>query len=181
MRPELVKKSRLLSRVLRHDPGAIGVELDASGWIDVGVLLAALQEKRRDFSHDCLLEIVATNDKRRFVLSEDGARIRAAQGHTLGIDLELAPSSPPAALFHGTALRKLPAIREQGLRRGKRDHVHLSLDTDTARTVGARYGEPVVLTVDATGMEDSGYVFYLSENDVWLTDSVPLEFIEFPD
>lgn len=181
MRPELVKKSKFLSLILRHDPAAVGVELDEAGWIEVETLLAALQRKDASFSRACLEEIVATNDKRRFALSDDGSKIRASQGHSLGIDLGLAPTAPPPELFHGTAGQHLASIRENGLRRGTRDQVHLSADAATAKTVGGRHGRPVVLVVHAAAMAEAGYPFYLSDNGVWLTKIVPAAFIRFPE
>jgi len=180
MRKPLVKLSKLLSLVLRHDPSAIGVTLDESGWIDIGHLLTALQRKEASFSREVLDEIVATNDKKRFILSEDGGRIRAAQGHSIGIQLGLDPKSPPSELYHGTAERNLPSIREKGLVRGQRDHVHLSPDIQTAESVGRRHGKEVVLVIRATLLAESGHAFYLSENGVWLTHEVPVAFIQFP-
>ncbi len=177
----LKKKGKFLSLVLRHDPSVIGVELDESGWIDVDVLLAAIQKKQPDFSRECLHEIVATNDKKRFAFSDDGSRIRASQGHSIGISLDLAPSIPPDELFHGTAERNLPSIRQKGLIRGNRDYVHLSPDVGTARNVGSRHGRPVVLVIQSTRMADAGYTFYLTDNGVWLTDAVPTSFICFPE
>ncbi|MCP4247939.1 MAG: RNA 2'-phosphotransferase [bacterium] len=181
MRPELVKMSKFLSLVLRHDPSVIGVELDESGWIDVEELLPAIQRKQPDFSRECLQEVVATNDKRRFVFSSDRSRIRASQGHSLGVDLNLTPSIPPNELFHGTVDRNLSSIQERGLNRGKRDYVHLSPDPETARKVGIRHGRPVVLVIQAARMAASGYTVYRAENGVWLTDAVPASFICFPE
>ncbi|NET37522.1 MAG: RNA 2'-phosphotransferase [Cyanothece sp. SIO1E1] len=181
MRPKLIKKSKFLSLILRHDPSVVGVKLDESGWIDVDVLLAAIQKQQGNFSRACLDEIVATNDKKRFVFSDDGSRIRASQGHSIRINLGLPPSIPPDELFHGTAARNLPSIRDQGLIRGRRDHVHLSSDTDTARKVGMRHGRPVVLVIQAQQMSAAGHTFYLSDNGVWLTEAVPIEFICFPE
>lgn len=181
MRPELVKKSKFLSLILRHDPAVVGVEMDESGWVEVEELLAALQRKDAGFSRECLDEIVATNDKKRFAFSEDGSRIRASQGHSLGIDLGLEPVIPPVELFHGTAERYLASIRENGLRRGSRDSVHLSPDAETARKVGQRHGRPAVLVIRAVAMAEAGYRFYLSDNGVWLTEVVPAAFIRFPE
>ncbi len=181
MRRELVRQSKFLSLILRHDPSVIGVELDEAGWIDVDVLLDAIQSKRPRFTRVVLDEVVATNDKKRFVFSEDGNRIRAAQGHSIGINLGLEPTTPPKVLFHGTADRNLSSIREKGLVRGERDHVHLSVDETTATKVGSRHGRPAVLVIRTGPMAEKGHEFYLSQNGVWLTEAVPPEFIDFPD
>ena len=176
----LIKQSKFLSLILRHDPGAVGVTLDSHGWIEVDVLLQAIQRTRPQFSKEMLNKIVETNDKKRFAFSEDGKRIRASQGHSIGVDLDLKPSKPPEILFHGTALRNLDSIREQGLHSAARDHVHLSPNEITAHKVGMRHGNPVILRIKAGSMAEAGSIFYLSENGVWLTESVPVEFIEFP-
>lgn len=180
MRHELVKHSRFLSLVLRHDPSAIGIQLDDAGWVDVTTLLAALQSRRSPITREVLVEIVETNNKRRFAFSEDRLRIRASQGHSIEVDLELEPSSPPDLLYHGTAAKNLDSIRANGLLRAQRNHVHLSADHATANRVGARHGTPVVIEIKSGRMADSGFTFYLSENGVWLTAHVPSIFIVFP-
>ena len=178
MRKELVPLSKFLSLLLRHKPEEIGLELDAEGWARIDDIL----EKSRDpITRAQIDEIVATNPKQRFAISEDGTRIRARQGHSRQVDLGLTPVTPPDQLFHGTALKNLGAIRAQGLVRGSRQHVHLSGDVGTARNVGGRHGKPVVLTVDAARMAAEGHLFYLSENGVWLCDHVPAGFLTFPD
>lgn len=181
MRRDLVRHSKFLSLVLRHDPATIGIELDDSGWIDVSTLLDALQRNRPQITRERLIEIVETNDKQRFAFSEDRSQIRASQGHSIGIDLDLPPSTPPSSLFHGTAERNLTSIRESGLLRGQRNHVHLSLDDETAMKVGSRHGKPVVLRIESGKMAESGFLFYVSENGVWLTAHVPSSFIVYPD
>lgn len=177
MRRDLVSHSKFLSLVLRHRPAVVGIELDESGWVDVEVLLQAIRRKRPGLTRAVLEEVVATNDKGRFVLSDDRQRIRAAQGHTIGVDLGHAPVVPPELLFHGTAERHLASIRCQGLLPQGRDHVHLSADRDTANQVGARHGRPVVLIVEARRMHAAGHAFYLADNGVWLTRAVPPDFI----
>ena len=176
----LTKQSKFLSLILRHNPEVVGVTLDSRGWVDFDVLLKAIQRTRPSFSIEILNKIVETNDKKRFAFSEDGKRIRASQGHSIGIDLNLEPSAPPEILFHGTADRNLNSIREQGLLSGARDHVHLSAEEITAHKVGMRHGKPVVLRILAGAMAENGKTFYFSENGVWLTDFVPVDFIEFP-
>ncbi len=174
----LVELSKFLSWVLRHRPDAIGVTLDAAGWIDVNALLAAARAHGRPLTRELLDEIVATSPKRRFALSEDGRRIRASQGHSVEVELGYAPAEPPEVLFHGTVAASLDAIRAEGLRRMSRHHVHLSPDEATARSVGGRRGKPVVLRVAAGRMSRDGFVFYRSENGVWLTERVPAEYVE---
>jgi putative RNA 2'-phosphotransferase len=177
---KLVRFSKFLSLVLRHDPRKIGLALDQQGWADVEALIAGANAHGVPLTRALLEQVVAENDKQRFKLSEDGQRIRANQGHTLKVDLELKASQPPGRLYHGTATRFLAPIRRDGLRPGKRQHVHLSLDHETAVKVGSRHGQPVVLVVRAAEMAAAGYLFYLSDNGIWLTAAVPAKFLEFP-
>ena len=181
MRPELVRTSRFLSLVLRHDPGRIGLALDGAGWARVDDLLARAAQAGTPVTPAELRETVETNDKRRFALSADGARIRASQGHSVAVDLGLAPQRPPDRLFHGTARRHLASIQAAGLVPGRRQHVHLSADEATAVAVGARHGAPVVLSVDAGAMHGQGFPFYRSANGVWLTAAVPPTFVTVSD
>lgn len=169
--------SKLLSLVLRHQPEAIGLTLDEQGWADVDDLLQRLADQGKPVTRECLAEVVATNAKQRFRLSDDGQRIRANQGHSLAVLLDLTPLTPPATLFHGTATRFLPAILAEGLTRRQRQHVHLSADSATATAVGQRHGKPVVLALDAAAMHRDGYLFYRSDNGVWLTDQVPPRYL----
>ena len=177
MRRELVRKSRFLSLVLRHHPQRIGLTLDAKGNADVGELLRLARAGGVDITQDELVEIVATNDKRRFELSDDGVLIRARQGHSIDVDLDLVAVEPPAVLYHGTARKNLASIRGRGLVRGSRRHVHLSAEKELARTVGARHGSPVVLSLDAARMHAVGHAFFVTGNRVWLTERVPPEFL----
>ncbi|WP_033258739.1 MULTISPECIES: RNA 2'-phosphotransferase [Kitasatospora] len=172
-----VKTSKTLSRILRHDPGAVGITLDAAGWVEVDALLAALARHGRRLSRAELDHVVATNDKRRFAYSEDGRSIRASQGHTVEVDLGLPAATPPDTLFHGTAERTLRHVLAEGLRPMSRRDVHLSADTETAVKVGSRHGRPVVLAVDAAAMARDGYEFRASANGVWLTDAVPVGYL----
>lgn len=171
-----LRASRKLAYVLRHAPGSIGVALDAGGWIGVDVLLTALAARGWAISRAQLERVVATNDKRRYVL-RDG-RIRASQGHSVPVRLGLSPLTPPPVLFHGTVAGNLAGIRDRGLLPGARHHVHLSADRETATRVGQRRGRPVVLTVDAGRMADDGHLFYRSENGVWLVAHVPPEYLQ---
>ncbi|MCI5140900.1 MAG: RNA 2'-phosphotransferase [Candidatus Electrothrix sp. ATG1] len=174
-----VNISKFLSLILRHAPETIGLCLDAKGWVAVDELLQAAETNGTVISRERLEEIVFTNDKQRFAFSPDGLRIRANQGHSVNVDLELAPVEPPPVLFHGTATRFLPSIGSQGLRSMSRQHVHLSVTRDQAHRVGARHGRPVVLEIDAEGMSDAGHLFFLSANGVWLTEAVSVDFIRF--
>ena len=171
--------SRFLSYVLRHHPDSIGLRLDHEGWADVSELIRLSNSERRELTLELVKEVVATNDKKRFALSDDGTRIRASQGHSVAIELGLSPAAPPDLLYHGTASRFLESIRGTGLVPGSRRHVHLSSDIETAQTVGARPGKPTVLTVKASLMRRAGHKFFLSDNGVWLTASVPVEFLIF--
>ena len=182
--------SRRLSYLLHHAPQEAGLTLETGGWVPVAELLAGLAAGGLHLSRAQLEAVVAGNDEGRFAFDASGERIRANQGHSVPVDLELEPQPPPAALYHGTARRFLAAIMQQGLLRMQRHHVHLSPDTDTATRVGARRGPPVLLQVDAAAMQRArsgvlmgvrsrrhGHTFYRSENGVWLTDRVPPEFL----
>lgn len=171
--PDDVALSKFLGYVLRHHPDAVGIELGPGGWVPVDRLLAGLAGAGRAVDRARLEAVVAGGEKRRYEI--DGDRIRAAQGHSRPVDLQLEPQRPPDVLYHGTVARFLPSIREHGLRPGRRTHVHLSADVATARAVGARRGEPVVLRVDAIGMHAAGEVFLRATNGVWLTGRVPPE------
>ena len=165
--------SRFLSYVLRHAPEAIGIELAPGGWVHVDELIALCAAAGRVFDRSELDEVVAGDSKRRFTLSPDGTRIRAAQGHSVPVDLGLVPVEPPAVLFHGTATRFLEAILQEGLKPQCRKQVHLSPDVVTARAFGSRRGRPVVLEVAAGRLSRAGQAFYRSGNGVWLVDAVP--------
>lgn len=172
--------SKFLSLVLRHQPERIGIVLDDAGWTDVDTLLARAAAHGTSITRDELAEIVRSSDKQRFALSPDGTRIRANQGHSVEVALDLPPAPPPAVLYHGTVDRFLDSIRRSGLIKGARHHVHLSADRETAAKVGARRGKPVLLEIRADAMADAGHVFYRSANGVWLVEAVPPEFVVFP-
>ncbi|HEY3805961.1 MAG TPA: RNA 2'-phosphotransferase [Kofleriaceae bacterium] len=169
--------SKLISLILRHEPAKFGIALDRAGWTSVESLLAALAARGHPITRTDLDKIVVTSDKQRFALSSDGTRIRANQGHSIDVELELAPATPPAVLYHGTVDRFVASIRANGLVKGARHHVHLSADVQTATQVGARRGRPVVLTVDAARMLADGHAFLCSQNGVWLVDHVPAEYL----
>jgi putative RNA 2'-phosphotransferase len=172
-----VSTSKFLSLVLRHQPGLIGLTLDDAGWTSVDDLLARCVAHGHTLSRETLAQIVRDCDKQRFAFSEDGKRIRANQGHSVGVDLGLDPLEPPAVLLHGTTGRFLPAILKEGLAKRARHHVHLSESSSTATAVGSRRGDAVLLKVDAARMHADGHVFYRSANGVWLTDAVPAGYL----
>ena len=171
--------SRHLSYVLRHNPSSIGLDLQPGGWVQVTDLLKALAEHGKKMTRNDLLALVEADAKGRYTMTN--GRIRAAQGHSIDVDLGLDPARPPTRLFHGTSPAALREIRRSGLRRGSRRHVHLSVDAQTATTVGARRGTPVVVVVEAGRAHDDGVVFYLAENGVWLTDSLEVRYLVFPE
>lgn len=173
------KKSigKFLSLILRHEPSKIGIQLDVNGWADVEELIQKCAKHRLVFTREELEEIVETNNKKRYTLSQDGRKIRANQGHSIAVDLEFTPEVPPAYLYHGTANRFLPAIKEEGIKKMSRQHVHLSADKETAIAVGSRHGKVVVLTILAGKMQEDGLLFYCSANGVWLTDYIDPRYI----
>jgi putative RNA 2'-phosphotransferase len=169
----MVKISKYLSKHLRHSPERIGLVLEEGGWVSVDDLLAACNARGMKVSRQELDIVVAENDKKRFSFNADKTRIRANQGHSVEVDLGLVPQKPPDLLYHGTSQQTAEAIREQGLLKMNRQHVHLSAETATAIKVGARHGKPFVFMVDAVRMYADGHVFYCSDNGVWLIDHVP--------
>jgi putative RNA 2'-phosphotransferase len=173
----LVRVSKFLSRHLRHAPQDLGLELQPGGWVNVDDLLAGCARAGMRLSWAELEEVVEENDKQRFSFDESGERIRANQGHSVVVDLQLEPVPPPAVLYHGTSTDKMALLLRTGLSKMKRHHVHLSETVETARKVGARHGKPVVLVVDAAGMSAAGLLFYRSANGVWLADAVPPDYL----
>ncbi|WP_324679305.1 RNA 2'-phosphotransferase [Hymenobacter sp. GOD-10R] len=172
-----VSLSKFLSKYLRHEPEMLGLHLSEGGWVAVADLLEACQRHGQALTHLELSEIVADSDKKRFAFDATGTLIRAQQGHSVSVDLQLAPATPPAVLYHGTVGAALAAIRREGLQKMNRHHVHLSPDVETARRVGARRGKPVILAVDAAALHSAGAVFYESGNGVWLVDQVPPSYL----
>ena len=165
---------RLLSRALRHEPELLGLTLAPGGWVRVDALLLGLAAVGRRTRPEELRAIVAADAKGRFTLSPDGSRIRAAQGHSVPVDLQLEPVAPPERLLHGTASRHLEGIFREGLLPGRRQHVHLSETEEVARQVGSRHGMPVILEVDAGPLHAAGHSFWRADNGVWLTGPVPV-------
>jgi putative RNA 2'-phosphotransferase len=173
----LVTVSKFLSKHLRHTPAVLGLTLGPGGWVPVDELLAASTKAGFPVSYDELIECVETNDKQRFSFDDTGDLIRANQGHSVEVDLQLKETTPPAVLYHGTVERFLPSILAEGLKKGNRHHVHLSVDVETAHRVGARRGQPVILRVDAGRLHGQGRPFFRSANGVWLVDAVPPEYL----
>jgi putative RNA 2'-phosphotransferase len=172
--------SKFLSFVLRHQPQTIGLTLDAQGWANIDELITCANQSGKSLTQSLIEEVVQTNDKKRFTISEDGLRIRAAQGHsTPSVAIAYAEKTPPEFLYHGTASRFLAAIKEQGLLPGSRHYVHLSIDVESAAAVGQRHGKPVILKIKALLMARQGFKFHRADNGVWLTKTVPLNFIDF--
>lgn len=181
---ELKNRSKYLSKLLRHAPDMLDLTLDTNGWTSIDTLLQRWNQKAPayvlPFDRTMLEQVVADNDKQRFAISEDGTLIRANQGHSVQIDLGYEAQEPPVLLYHGTAQQNLGSIYETGISKGKRHHVHLSLERDTAQRVGGRHGKPVILSVRAGDMHQAGFLFYCSDNGVWLTDHVPAAYIIRP-
>ncbi|MDR2655436.1 MAG: RNA 2'-phosphotransferase [Oscillospiraceae bacterium] len=174
---EDVKLGRFISLVLRHRPEAAGIALDKNGWAPVGELIAGMNANGRPIDREKLERIVRGDDKQRYSFSPDGTKIRANQGHSVDVDVEIKETAPPKELYHGTACKFLGGIMRTGLDRRQRQYVHLSADIETAIKVGRRHGEPAVLAVDSRKMAKDGFKFWLSENGVWLCESVPAEYL----
>lgn len=172
------KISKSLSYVLRHRPDTIGLTLGEAGCVAVDDLLAAFHRAGKHYKRREIEVVVAENDKRRFELSDDGRMIRARQGHSVEVDLAYDPADPPDVLYHGTAEQFVESILAQGLVKAKRHDVHLSTDPATMRAVGMRRGKPVILAVDAGRMHRDGFKFFVTGNQVWLTDHVPPEYLQ---
>ncbi len=176
MSDKYVTLGKFISLILRHKPQVAGLTLDEHGWANVDELLAGVNKKHPMTMAD-LEYVVANNNKKRFSFNEDKTKIRANQGHSINVDVELEEAEPPAVLYHGTGEKHVASILEQGLKPMTLLYVHLSKDIETAKNVGSRHGKPVIFTVDCAAMRRDGYVFYLSKNGVWLTKSVPSHYI----
>ncbi len=175
---ELDILSKYISRVLRHRPEDAGIGLDEHGWADVEALIAGVNAAGKRIDRKILEEIVRTDKKQRYSFNENGTLIRANQGHSIPVDVELAKLEPPEYLYHGTAYRFLESIRQQGLLPMSRLYVHLSGDVETARVVGKRHGRPVVLKIHSGDMHRDGFPFYRSQNGVWLAKKVDAKYFE---
>ena len=174
---DLDKLSRYMSLILRHKPDVIGITLDKHGWADVNELIAGIS-KKNTFNMEILEEIVRTDSKQRYSFNGDKTKIRANQGHSISVNVELEKKEPPKFLYHGTGEKYVEIIDKTGLLPKSRLYVHLSRDIDTAQNVGKRHGNPVIYKVHSKKMYDNGYDFFLSVNGVWLTKRVPVEYLE---
>ena len=172
----LTQVSKFLSFVLRHKPEAINLTLDDQGWALVTELIEQANPQIT-LTPELIRQVVIDNDKKRFSLSDNKQYIRANQGHSVKVNLNLTSKKPPAMLYHGTATRFLDSIKQEGLKPGQRHHVHLSSDIETATAVGKRHGKPVILEVAAGTLHQQGFKFYLSDNGVWLVKFVPNKYI----
>lgn len=171
------KTSKFLSYVLRHDPKKLNLTMNEQGWVTVAELLKNL----KNVSMTDLETVVAENNKKRFAFNDDKTKIRANQGHSITIDLAYSAVEPPEFLYHGTATKNIASIQKSGIIKGNRHHVHLSADLATAKNVGQRHGKPVILVIQSKVMYDAGHEFFFSDNEVWLTDFIPADFIDFED
>lgn len=176
-----LRLSCFLSRILRHEPEIVGITIDKYGWADVKKLLQGMREKGRTIDEELLEKIVREDNKQRYSFNENHTKIRANQGHSIPVEVEMTQATPPDVLYHGTATRFLSNIMTQGILPMSRLFVHLSGDVETAMAVGARHGNPVVLTIDTVKMREDGYLFYLSENHVWNIGKVPPQYFSKTD
>lgn len=175
---QLSNISKFLSLVLRHQPETIGVRLDQNGWVDIAELIEKSNSYGIKFDREVLNHIVETNSKKRFAFNDNLDKIRASQGHSIDIELGYSNQKPPEILFHGTAEKFVKSILENGLEKQSRQHVHLSSDIETALKVGQRHGKPFVFIILAEQMYNDKFEFFISDNDVWLTDNVPAKYLK---
>lgn len=173
----LTETSKFIALILRHKPQVIGISLDEHGWANVDELIAGVA-KTRQFNMKMLEEIVRTDEKQRYAFNEDKTLIRANQGHSIPVDVELEEKIPPEVLWHGTAEKYVSSIERQGLIPKSRLYVHLSINEDVAKNVGSRHGKPVVYEVNSKEMYQDGYTFFQSANGIWLTKSVPVKYLK---
>jgi putative RNA 2'-phosphotransferase len=174
-----VKVGKLLTCALRHKPEVLGITIDKNGWTDIDIMIKAVNDRGTDFTREEFDFIVENNNKKRLAVSWDGKRVRANQGHSINVDVELQKEIPPFNLYHGTKRDTVPLIKKSGILKMRRNHVHLSEDLQTASIVaGRRKGKNVILEIEARRMHNDGHTFYLSENGVWLTDFVDPKYIK---
>ena len=167
-----------MSLILRHNPSIIGLKLDVNGWANVDELIAKCAAKGKRFGIEDLKYVVANCEKQRYTFNKDCTKVRANQGHSINVNLELEPQKPPEMLFHGTASRNVDSILKDGIQKRNRQYVHLSIDIETATQVGQRHGKVVLLKIKSDKMDEDGFKFYLSKNNVWLTDYIEPKYIE---
>ena len=169
--------SKFLSYHLRHHPEKLGLTMEKGGWVSIEELLKASAQNNVPLSLSELTEVVINNDKKRFSFDETGTKIRANQGHSINIDLQLNPRIPPDLLYHGTHPQVVNTILKEGIKKMSRHHVHLSVDILTAEKVGQRRGKPIILQIDTKKMNEDGFIFYCSDNNIWLVDFVPPQYL----
>ena len=173
------KTSKFIALILRHKPETIGITLDEHGWANVQELIDGINATgKHHLNMELLEEIVRLDEKQRYSFNEDRSLIRANQGHSIPVDVDLRETLPSKVLYHGTGEKYVPSIDEQGLIPKSRLYVHMSADKETAKTVGSRHGRPVIYEIDCKSMSEDGYRFYLSENHVWLTKAVPAKYLK---
>lgn len=175
---DLTKMGKYLSLILRHKPEIIGIELDDHGWAEVSALIEGINKTGRYIDKEILDKIVETNNKKRYQYNVNQTKIRANQGHSINVDVELQEKTPPNLLYHGTAKKSLEKIKKFGIKKMERLYVHLSKDVETAKSVGKRHGLPVVLVIDTKAMVKDGYIFYYSNNGVWLCDDIDYKYVK---
>lgn len=176
----LTTQSKFLSLLLRHNPSRLNLTMDKNGWVEVQQIIDNSKNNKTEFTKEIIETIVSTDTKQRYAFNSDKTRIRANQGHSLEVDVGLVRKAPPEFLYHGTSTRNLDSIRKDGLNKMGRQYIHLSMDESTAKNVGTRHGVPIVIKVLAGDMNKYGYPFFLSKNNVWLTDSVPPSYLKIP-
>ncbi|AKP44796.1 TPA: RNA 2'-phosphotransferase [Clostridioides difficile] len=172
------KLSIFISLILRHKPETIGIKLDDYGYADVNELIEKINNTGRNINIEILEQIVKEDNKQRYSFNDDRSKIRANQGHSINVNVELRELEPPKYLYHGTATRFLDNIKNEGIIKQSRLYVHLSRDIDIAVKVGKRHGTPVILKINTGKMYENGYKFYLSENNVWLCEYIPFKYVE---
>lgn len=174
---EDMRISKFISLILRHKPEEIGLKLDEYGYINTSDLIKGLNRKGYKVTISDIERIVAEDNKQRYSFNDDKSKIKANQGHSIAVNLELQAIEPPKVLYHGTATRFSESICKDGIKKQNRQYVHLSADIETAEKVGRRHGELVIFKIDGEQMYKDGYKFFLSENKVWLTDYVPIKYL----
>lgn len=170
--------SRYIALLLRHHPEKAGLCLDEHGWVEVEALIQGVRRRYPEFNRAVLDEIVARDSKQRYVYNQDKTCIRANQGHSIPVDVELKQALPPTILYHGTGEKYVESIQKVGLIPKSRLYVHLSTDIQTAIQVGKRHGQPVIYQIDTQQMIHDGFIFYISANHIWLTKAVPVQYLK---
>lgn len=172
------KLSKFLSLVLRHKPREIGITLNSMGWTNTAELIINMNKYGKNIDLRTLEIIVETDNKKRYSFNADKTMIRANQGHSVEVDLGYKSQKPPKKLYHGTGQKYVDSIYKSGIKKQNRHHVHLSIDIETAKSVGQRHGSPTIFEINTEKMLEEGFEFYESENGVWLTDEIPVKYLK---